>query len=140
MIRFRVYGIPQTKGSIKAFMRPGMRYPVVTNDNVKNKAWAQAVTAVAQMAKAQYADSTPLDGALMLCLSFYLPRPKSIPRRIHYPTKRPDLDKMVRSVKDALTGVLYRDDSQIVQLTASKAYASDPGVEVSLEVITCSSL
>jgi len=39
-ITFRVYGIPQTKGSTKVFMRPGMRYPIITNDNTKNKSWA----------------------------------------------------------------------------------------------------
>lgn len=135
MITFRVYGIPQTKGSTKAFMRPGMRYPVVTNDNIKNKSWSQAVSSVAQMVKGQYAANTPLDGPLSIRLSFYLPRPKSAPRCVHYPTKRPDLDKMVRSVKDALTGVLYRDDSQVVHLNASKSYASDPGVEVTLEAL-----
>lgn len=135
MITFRVYGIPQTKGSTKAFMRQGMRYPVVTNDNVKNKSWAQAVSSVAQMAKGQYIASTPLDGALSLRLHFYLPRPKSAPCRIIHPTTRPDLDKLVRSVKDALTGVLYRDDSQIVQLYASKDYDIHPGVAVALEVM-----
>lgn len=139
MIEFRVYGIPQTKGSTKAFMRPGMRFPVVTNDNTKNKAWAGTVAEVAQRVKVSIGALAPMEGPLCIRLSFYLPRPKSIPKRVAYPTKRPDLDKMVRSVKDALTGVLYRDDSQIVSIVADKEYSEEPGVHVSLEVLTCSS-
>jgi hypothetical protein len=36
---------------------------------------------------------------------------------------KPDLDKLVRAVGDALTGILYRDDAQIVSLNASKRFA-----------------
>jgi len=36
---------------------------------------------------------------------------------------RPDLDKLCRSTLDALTGVLFADDSQVAFLVASKAYA-----------------
>ena len=38
--------------------------------------------------------------------------------------KRPDLDKLVRSTLDGLTGTLFHDDSQVSFLVASKAYAS----------------
>ena len=38
-------------------------------------------------------------------------------------TTRPDLDKLARSTLDALTGVLFRDDSQVAFLVASKEYA-----------------
>lgn len=39
---------------------------------------------------------------------------------------RPDLDKLVRSTLDGLTGALFTDDSQVAFMVASKEYAS-PG-------------
>lgn len=45
------------------------------------------------------------------------------------PTKRPDLDNMVKCI-DGLNGIVWHDDSQVVQLVASKAYAETPGVDV----------
>lgn len=132
-VQFRVYGIPQTKGSTKAFMRPGMRFPVVTNDNTKNKAWAATVAGEAQRARSLYGQTQPFEGAVSLMLTFYLPRPKSLPKRVVHATKRPDLDKMIRSVKDALKGVFYLDDSQVVSLRADKVYLDQPGVQVVLE-------
>jgi len=42
----------------------------------------------------------------------------------------PDLDKILRSVLDSLTGIVYKDDSQVDQIIARKAYAlPDPGLE-----------
>jgi crossover junction endodeoxyribonuclease RusA len=38
-------------------------------------------------------------------------------------THKPDLDKLCRAVLDALTGILYLDDAQVVALAASKRYA-----------------
>jgi hypothetical protein len=54
----------------------------------------------------------------------YLPRPKSLKRTITAHLKKPDLDKLTRAVKDALTLVVWQDDSQVVQMTARKAYAA----------------
>lgn len=129
MITFRVYGIPQTKGSTKAFMRPGMRFPVVTNDNTKNKNWAATVSAEAMRVR----PTALLLGPLKLDLVFHLPKPKYLPkRRISWPTKKPDLSKTTRSVEDALTGIIWRDDAQIVQSTQAKIYSDSPGVEITV--------
>lgn len=128
-ISFQARGIPQPKGSTKAFMRPGMRFPVVTNDNLKTKPWADVVRLVAQ----QYAPSLPWDGAVELSVWFSLVRPKSLPKKIVHHVKKPDLDKLVRTVKDALKGVIYIDDSQVMYVEAKKKYADDgsaPGVYV----------
>ena len=128
-ITFRVYGIPQTKGSTKSFMRPGMRFPITTNDNPRNKAWAQTVSGEAQ----RHRPSMPIAGPVGLVLWFYMPKPKSYPKtKTLFATKRPDLDKMVRSIKDALKGVMYLDDAQVVQLKAAKAYDDAPGVAVAV--------
>lgn len=67
---------------------------------------------------------TPLDGAVRLELEFVMPRPKSAPKRSTPPAvKRPDLDKLARAVMDAITGVVVADDSQIIELVASKRLA-----------------
>lgn len=136
-IEFRVFGIPQTKGSTKAFMRPGARYPTVTNDNVKNKGWAATVSGEAQWA-ARGIKGLPLRGPVSLTLTFHLKKPKSYPKRRELPAiKKPDLDKLVRSVKDALTGVLYLDDSQVIAHIASKRYGNQPGAEIMLMEVDC---
>ena len=45
------------------------------------------------------------------------------------PTKKPDIDK------DALNGVAYHDDTQVVRLVTTKAYAEPPRVEVEIIAI-----
>jgi len=42
-----------------------------------------------------------------------------------YHTKRPDLDNLIKSVKDALTGIIWKDDSQIVKLRAEKRFGPE---------------
>ena len=46
------------------------------------------------------------------------------------PTTRPDADNYIKGVQDALNGVLWHDDSQIVSVTASKFYSDRPRVEI----------
>jgi len=50
-----------------------------------------------------------------------------------FPASRPDLTKLIRSVEDALTGILWRDDAQVISQVALKRYAmpdETPGVRV----------
>ena len=46
------------------------------------------------------------------------------------PSKRPDLDNLNKSVMDALNGIVYRDDCQVVTLNSTKVYAQTPGVDI----------
>lgn len=46
------------------------------------------------------------------------------------PTGRPDVDNLQKCVQDALNGVAYADDAQIVEVVASKRYAVYPGAEI----------
>jgi Holliday junction resolvase RusA-like endonuclease len=54
----------------------------------------------------------------------------------HYPDKKPDLDKLIRSTSDGLKeGGAFHDDSQIVTVQAFKIYArldEAPGVDISI--------
>jgi len=56
-------------------------------------------------------------------VTFYMPRPKSVPRtRIHCAVK-PDVDKCLRGIFDPLKGILISEDSRIVGGSFKKVYA-----------------
>ena len=75
-----------------------------------------------KQAATQYAPPILLSGALDVHLSFYMQRPQSLPNKIQYHTKRPDIDNLTKSVLDALEGVIYERDSQIYLLNVTKEY------------------
>ena len=74
--------------------------------------------------------------AVTLAMVFVMPRPKATPRKTPPAVKRPDIDKISRAVADALTGVCYEDDSQIIYMFSEKRLAEvdEPaGVHVHVE-------
>jgi crossover junction endodeoxyribonuclease RusA len=104
----------------------------VTSDNPRLKEWRDLVAYTAQ----QHVRGGQLSGAVTLRVVFQLARPASLPKRVTTHVTKPDLDKLVRSVGDSLSGVVYRDDSQVVQILARKVYAplgAPPGVHVEIE-------
>lgn len=120
-VKFTAHGTPIPQGSTKAFYRPGMRFPVVTSDNAKTKPWRQAIV---DASLDVMAGRPPIEEAVELIVTFYLPRPKSAPRKILEPAKKPDTDKLLRAVMDALTAAgVWRDDAQVTLVYAHKAFA-----------------
>lgn len=125
-IAFTVPGVPAPQGS-KVRTRWGMR-----EDNPNTRPWRQAVAWEATAAM-RAADMDALLGPLALEVVFYFPRPKS-----HYRTGRlagvlkdsapdfhtakPDADKLLRAIGDALTGLVVRDDSHFAVVRAEKTY------------------
>jgi Holliday junction resolvase RusA-like endonuclease len=82
----------------------------------------------------------PEEGPLRARIYFGLPIPRSetkankllmVLRKV-FPVKRPDLDNLIKSVLDALNGVAYKDDCQIVTMLSRKNYAEAPYVKVIL--------
>ena len=120
-----VYGQPAPQGSKSAFVRGG-RAVVVEGKGAgraSHVAWRQAVATAARDWQAE--SGQPLmDGPLRVLIVFVLHRPPSVPKKRHYPTTRPDLDKLTRSVLDALTHVIITDDSRVVDLHVVKRYAT----------------
>lgn len=49
-----------------------------------------------------------------------------------YPTSKPDLDNSIKSVFDAMNGVVYKDDAQVVTTVTKKRYREAPGLWVSV--------
>ena len=135
MISFFVPGIPQTKGSTRAFVVAGK--PRITNDNAKARPWQDAVAWAAREAGCTKAEP----GVPVAVLAeFRYERPMS-----HYGAKglRPsapvcmangkDADKTLRVICDALTGIAYHDDRQANMPIPMKRYCEPnevPGVMV----------
>lgn len=117
MITTFIAGIPQSQGSTRAFVVNGRA--VTTSANPKNKSWRESVAA-----GLSEASSSLLESPIAVELEFVMPRTKSQPKTKVIPhTKKPDLDKLIRSVLDAGTGVVWADDSCVTHIRASKRYA-----------------
>jgi crossover junction endodeoxyribonuclease RusA len=135
-VAFFCAGIPAPKGSTRSFMARGRI--VTKNANERTKPWQSAIGW-----SAAQAGLTPAGGPVSLAMTFYMPRPKGHhrangevkPSAPAKPDRKPDLDKLVRCVLDALTGIAYVDDSQVSDIRAHKAWAHpqsgrQPGVHV----------
>ena len=120
MIEFRADGAPVPQGSMK----------VIHGRVLHSQGSALAVWRSTVAFSAKLAGATPKEGAIEMWLVFIMPRPKTVKRP--YPTVPPDLDKLIRGVLDALTGICYIDDAQVVEIHAHKIYGNSPGVEVRL--------
>lgn len=121
----RVFGLPVAQGRPRAARTP---FGVRMYDPAPSRDWKRTV--LAQVLPVM--PDTPMDGPLAMVLVFELPRPKSLPQRVVHHVKKPDLDNLVKAIKDSLRGVVYRDDSQVVRLEASKGYGPNPGVRITV--------
>ena len=136
-VAFYVYGVPVTQGSMSA-----PRKGVVIHNDKKLKPWREHVGWAAKEAW----QSPPIAGlGVSVHLHFKIMRPKS-----HFGTgknalyvrpsapkthiQKPDVDKLVRGILDALTGIVFIDDSQVYEIHTTKAWAeSEGGVLVIIE-------
>jgi|SRR5499427_1287569 len=131
-MEFVVHGLAQPAGSKKGFVNPKTGRVIITDDAKKSRPWKAIVTDAAVKAM----DGRPrYDQALSVSFVFVVPEPKThrtstgalsaAGKRQPWPTTRPDLLKLARAIEDALTGVVYRDDSLIVQERLIKDYCRD---------------
>lgn len=140
-LEFVVRGQAEPGGSKRALPaggRPGAR-PIVVDANPNLKRWQDVVAWEARQA---IGEAPLFEGPLLLRLRFYRSRPiahytskgtlSATGRRHPYPATRPDLTKLIRAVEDALTGVVWRDDQQVVQQDAMKLYGDPPRVELEI--------
>lgn len=134
MIEFTVHGTAAPAGSKRGFLNPRTGRVMITDDSTRSRPWKAQVTDAAVQAMS---GRDLLAGALSVTLSFTVARPKTHrgarglrPSAPRFPTVRPDVDKLSRAVLDALTGVVYRDDAQIVRKLATKSYGEPARVEI----------
>lgn len=128
-----VYGQPAPAGSKTAGRTNDGR--VFLRDASKGAAaWKRAV---AQVAGEHMQGRELLDGPLTIAVDFHLPRPKSHvgkrglkPSAPKHHVTAPDCLKLMRAVEDAMQGIVYRNDSQIVRETVTKGYGEPCRVEI----------
>ena len=132
---FTVPGEPVAKGRARSFVRNGH---VAHYTPEKTARYENLVKLAAERAMA---GGAPMSAALRLTVDavFTIPASWSNKRRAAARgtpvTKRPDLDNVVKAIKDGCNGVAWVDDSQCTFLHASKVYGETPRVDVRIEVL-----
>jgi Holliday junction resolvase RusA-like endonuclease len=135
-IRFVVYGHPEPQGSTRAFIPKGWNRAVITTDNTKLKPWRQQLSACAMKACADHGgELITKPQAVRLIVCFFLEKPASVSKHRVLPTVKPDADKLLRAVKDALKGTIYEDDSQVTDVVVAKRYGIPERAEIEVEVV-----
>lgn len=84
-----------------------------------------------------------IEGNLSLEVKFYFQTPKSTSKKnkelmeleIIRHNKRPDIDNCIKAITDALNSIAYDDDSQIVEIKASKYYSETPRAIVFIKAL-----
>lgn len=98
---------------------------ILIESSKRCKPWREHV---AQTVLPVWGQQPPIRGPVSLELEFVMPRPAATPKRRTPPAiKKPDVDKLIRAVLDALTKVVWADDSVIVEVRASKRLAEIDG-------------
>lgn len=132
MVVFTIEGTPVPKGRPR-FARRGNF--VQTYTDAKTLSYEQIV---ANASKKAMGSTEPLEGAISLYLYVRLPIPKSYSKKVTEgclsglvrPTKRSDIDNFTKSLMDGMNGIVFKDDSQVVDLHVRKIYSAVPGVDV----------
>jgi len=134
-----VAGTPRPAGSKSSFQGR------ITHAGQYTKKWMDSVNWTVQQ---KVGRPTLTFEPVILKLTFHMSRPSN-----HYGTgrnkgvlkakaanelhvKRPDLTKLTRAVEDALTGLIWKDDSQVVAQQTVKCYTNHTvGVQIDVERI-----
>ena len=133
-MKFSVKGIEPAPQGSKRHVGNGR----MVEASAKVKPWRYAVS------QAALELNEPItDRPVFVQITFLFTRPKAHynskgqvkPNAPFYKQTKPDLDKLIRSTLDALTMVLIKDDSQVVNLICCKQYANEgehPGALISI--------
>lgn len=86
-------------------------------------------------------NKVPFDVAVVIAVIFYFSPPKSWPRKKKkevisnnsFHIVKPDVDNLLKSVKDALNGIVYIDDKLVCQAIVSKQYSEVPSIHILVE-------
>jgi crossover junction endodeoxyribonuclease RusA len=123
---FFVEGVARPKGSMQAFAKGGKINMVHASNKLKG--WQ---TEIEHAARDAIGDHEKMEGAVQVIATFFMKKGKSVKR--DRPYVAPDLDKLLRTLCDALQNTIIFNDCQICSFYALKVYAggqSTPGVRV----------
>lgn len=80
-------------------------------------------TTIKWILKSKMKGKSPLEGALSVDMEFFFKKPKSSKRKYH--TVKPDVDNIVKAILDNGNGIIWKDDNQIIMISAYKTYSSE---------------
>lgn len=134
MIQFTVYGEPVAQGRPRFSTNGGF---VKAYDPAKSKDFKHYVKLVAS----EYRPLKLLEGPIQMDVKIYKSTLKSFSKKKAAlaeegelrPVTKPDVDNYVKGVKDALKSVIWKDDSQVVDLHISKWYSQNPRIEITIQ-------
>jgi Holliday junction resolvase RusA-like endonuclease len=134
IVNFEIPGDPVPKGRPR-FARRGTFVQTYTDSKT-----IEYETLVGFKARQAIGASEPLKGHLTVFLYLRYAVPASYSKKrteaclngLEYP-KRVDLDNCYKSITDAMNGIVYADDSQIVEAHILKCYSLEPGANVMIQ-------
>lgn len=134
-VTFHVPGKPQGKARAKTFRTNGITRTVTPERTVlyENLIKEQYMH---HSERLYFESGTPV--ALLIVARFLPPKSKSKKMQKSMldgevlPLKKPDMDNIVKVVADALNGVAYHDDTQVVLVVAKKAYSAMEGLDITV--------
>lgn len=129
---FTIYGTPQPKGRPRFNRRTGTAYTPRNTHIYETEVKAYFLT--------KYPHQKILDTPLAVRIDAYFETAKSTSKRVREmmlagqirPVKKPDADNIIKSICDALNGIAYVDDSQIVCISCRKLYSDKARAEVTI--------
>ena len=132
IVTFNVEGTPVPKARARHVLH-GTRLRTYTPEKTRSYE-----TLIKESAKQAMGSSEPLETPVSLYLYIRVPIPKSCTKKrleaiqngLEKPIKKPDASNILKSVEDGMNGVVYKDDSQIVNIHVTKVYSSQAGVDI----------
>jgi len=140
IIKFTVPGFPRGKGRARSFGKQLKSGKIITGQYPEEKTVIYEAFIKGEFVR-NYPGFKPLCGPVEMVIEAYFPIPKSASKAKREqmiigdirPTRKPDLSNIEKAVEDALNGVAYIDDSQVVDRHGHKWYAEfQPRVEVQI--------
>lgn len=137
-IKFVILGEPKSKGRPR-FSRAGSFVRTYTPETTVSYENLVKIEFARQHGDIKFEEKTPLD--LRIAAYFSIPKSTSKKKREQMlncqirPTKKPDMDNILKIIADSLNKIAYHDDSQIVDSMVRKFYSDNPRVEVTIQSI-----
>lgn len=135
ILKFIVPGPPQGKARARTVLnRHTGRVSSYTPENTVIYENLITMSFLEQCGRKRFESTTPI--SVSIIATFPIPKSTSKKRANQMtagsirPTKKPDADNISKCILDALNGVAYYDDSQVVSLEVKKIYGKEPGVTV----------
>ena len=135
MISFTVPGQPVGKARARTVVQGGKTHSFTPAKTARYEAF------VAGVYKSLYPGAKPLTSPVELCIDAFFEIPKSWPVEkrkralagMIFPTVKGDFDNIAKAVSDALNGLAWEDDKQVVYAVIRKVYAAEPRVEIRIQ-------